>query len=68
MKRSAASILLLQLAQEERVAVGRFGRAHLAEPFLPALERLLGDSELAVDLRDRCAGFSLPQSEADLLL
>jgi hypothetical protein len=56
-------VLLLELPQPPDL-----GHAHVAEPLLPAIERLLTDAELAAELDHGRAGLRLPQREADLLL
>ena len=56
-------ILLLDLFQPPDL-----DHAHPGELLLPSVERELGDTELAADLLDRCAGLGLPQSKGDLLV
>lgn len=56
-------VLIPQLAQ-----LPDLRRAEAAVLLLPAVERLLGDLELAADLDDRRAGLDLPQGHGDLFL
>src|SRR5438045_3664143 len=57
------AILLTPLPQLAELA-----DAEGAEPFLPAIERLLADAELPADLADRCPGLGLAERQRNLLV
>jgi hypothetical protein len=50
------------------VEAADFGHTHAGELFLPAVECLLGDAELAADLKDGCTAFGLPQRVSNPLV
>ena len=56
-------VFFFQLAQTPQL-----GDAHTGELFLPAVEGLLADAELAADVGDRRTGLGLAERVGDLLL